>query len=510
MNKNKDFIMKRFSILCVIILGSLFCHAQFPEIELLKKQYPIPVLTKEQMYEDMDSLISTIRHCNPQYPLYKKIAGYDMTDRILMYRKKIETIDSTIQFIDLLKYSFRAAIDEHCFPGVYVWFFNNTLYKESAERLRLTDEDYGHLFNCRDQIFYNNPLCLSMIPSQGSYFLNYRTTFYNFHDTLTFSPGTKIIKINGQSPQRSIKNIINHSSRWDKNEHTFYTSMFIFDSDNACITVETEQGSKKVRFSKIKQIETDNNTQFVSSFFESDSILYISLPIMNFDTLSVEKEILQYREKPIKSIIIDIRGNYGGSDKTWMFLLGLIGGDTFNYSSSLAIPNDAQVKKLYNMATDTIIFPFLDSCYQYLVLENAEESIFPAKENLNYSGKIYLLVDQFIFSSAGSFASLNKSNNRIVTIGPPTGKYVGRGITPDLFILPNSRLFYTMELALDFANVKCAADFFHNEVTFLFYPSSSYYRYYYNPDRGFSINEEQMYKNDEIFLKALEIIKNNK
>jgi hypothetical protein len=106
-----------------------------------------------------------------------------------------------------------------------------------------------------------------------------------------------------------------------------------------------------------------------------------------------------------------------------------------------------------------------------------------------------------------AFSSLCTKTNKIKTIGIPTGKIGGRGATPSIFILPNSRLIFTMELFLDAAGINTLEDFYHDKVTYSVVPSVDYYLYWYNPERGYEIDEKAMYEHDEIFLKALEVIK---
>lgn len=228
---------------------------------------------------------------------------------------------------------------------------------------------------------------------------------------------------------------------------------------------------------------------------------------MQYDSITLKNEILQHSKEVIKSVVIDIRGNYGGNDETWISILSFLSNNPFYFKSSLALRDQPTIRERYPMATDSITFPLLGTEFNFLILENIIDTIFPNKENLNYNGNIYLLVDQDIFSSAGSFSSLNKSNSRIITIGTPTGRYVGRGINPDVFILPNSRLIFTLELALDFSNIMEGKDFFHDNVDIQVSPSINYVKYYYNPNKNPKIDENEMYQNDDFFRKAIDVIR---
>jgi hypothetical protein len=120
------------------------------------------------------------------------------------------------------------------------------------------------------------------------------------------------------------------------------------------------------------------------------------------------------------------------------------------------------------------------------------------------------LVNEDIFSSAGSLTSLSTKNDRIKTIGMPTGRILGSGANPSVFILPNSRLIFTMELLLDASGVSKAEDFYHDHIDYSVTPSIDYYRYWYDPNRSYTINEKAMRMYDEVFINVLEIIKSLK
>jgi len=501
------------TIVLVIVLNVFFflhCFSQDNRIANLKKRYPIPILTKEQMYEDFDIFVDIIKDLNPQYPLYLNVIKYDMINQILSYRAEIENCDSTIQFINIMKYCMRSVIDEHCFLGVNVWFFKNSLYAEIDSILGLKDKDYGILFNYRDKVFYNNPRYLWLYVIENNYYLKHQSKFVLVDTNYEFPVGTQILNINGLSPAQYINSFKNPSSRYNIQEKMFYNNIVLFDSDTIKLTLENEEKQTEFSFNKTILKEKEINYTPTSKYFEKDSVLYISLPLMQYDSITLTNEILQHSKEFLKSVIIDIRGNYGGNDETWISILSLLSNNPFFYKSSLVLRDHPTTRERYPMAKESINFSYLGTDFNYIILENIMDTIFPNKENLNYNGNIYLLVDQDIFSSAGSFSSLNKSNSRIITIGTPTGRYVGRGINPDVFILPNSRLMFTLELALDFSNTSEGIDFFHDNVDILVSPSIKYLKYYYDPNKNSKIDENEMYQNDIFFKKVLDVIRSER
>jgi C-terminal processing protease CtpA/Prc len=226
---------------------------------------------------------------------------------------------------------------------------------------------------------------------------------------------------------------------------------------------------------------------------------------------TLKEKILNFHSESIKSIIVDIRGNRGGNDQVWRELLGMI------YEIPVEIPccyianTDKDVIKRIPPVEKTNpkrIYEYIDVNHSFQVFVEGTDSIICQQSNLSYNGIIYLLVDEDIYSSAGAFASLCTKTDRIKTVGMPTGKMLGQGVTPSVFILPNSRLIFTMELVLDAACVSKAKDFYHDHINYPITPSIDYYKYWYDPTRPYTIDEKAMYEHDEVFLKALSVIKN--
>jgi hypothetical protein len=163
-------------------------------------------------------------------------------------------------------------------------------------------------------------------------------------------------------------------------------------------------------------------------------------------------------------------------------------------------------RKSFRGANITRKFDFIDPDLDFRVLNEWAGTVKGNEQNLGYNGIIYLLVDEDVYSSAGAFSSFSTKTDRIKTIGMPTGKLLGMGATPNLFILPHSRLIFRMHLMLDATNVKSAECFYHDRVTYSLTPSIEYYKYWYDPERSISIDKETMYDRDKVFIKAIEII----
>jgi hypothetical protein len=485
-------------------------------INALKERYPMPVLHKSEMYADFDSLVSIMERCNPQYLIRKKVTGYDLITEIKRQRVQIENCNNTSDFINLLKNILSLSLDEHCDIGGNVWFYQHSFYKKDIRINKITERDFGINFHYLHDIFYKNQPVINLIYIQGKYFLKNTCILFNDMDSTIIPAGTEIVSFNQQSIEHLQSSMRNWSSQWDFSKKVYYNSiLYILNTQNN-IAFNLNGGIKEYSFTKCIQKEKEWNPikehEFHIHWFAKDSVLYFKLPSMSYSfkyQQQFKEKVLCYRSKYIKYIIIDIRGNYGGNDKTWEELLRTIIKDTIKYHSCFLSNIDSDVSKRIRLKQKKgeRVFGSVDTNYSFRVYDNDPYVVKSHKQNLNYEGTIFLLVDEDIYSSAMAFSSLCTKTNKVKTIGMPTGKIGGRGTTPSVFILPNSRLIFTIELFLDAAGVNTVEDFYHDKLTYPVVPSIDYYLYWYNPERGYEIDEKAMYEHDEIFLKALEIIK---
>ena len=85
-----------------------------------------------------------------------------------------------------------------------------------------------------------------------------------------------------------------------------------------------------------------------------------------------------------------------------------------------------------------------------ILFQVTTDTIKPSKNSVNYTGKIYLLVDNKVFSSAETFAVFCKQTNFAKVVGTQTAGD-GIGTDPVVYTLPNSGLIvrFTAEMGLN-------------------------------------------------------------
>lgn len=194
---------------------------------------------------------------------------------------------------------------------------------------------------------------------------------------------------------------------------------------------------------------------YTTELFEEINTAY--LKIQSFSASYVDKDregILDFLRKAstCDALIIDIRGNGGGSTNYWMNnLVAPLTSKTLKSEAYLLFRNSNYLKPfmkrkmfvgIHGLKPLTELTPAGDIPIYFEnndgVFKSMESSVSPSGTT-GFAGKIYLLVDKYVFSSAEAFAVFAKSTGWATLVGTDTGGD-GIGIDPVVFALPNSGL----------------------------------------------------------------------
>ncbi|KYH32058.1 peptidase family S41 [Clostridium tepidiprofundi DSM 19306] len=254
-----------------------------------------------------------------------------------------------------------------------------------------------------------------------TYVSEIRDSYNKANENSRFDPWLKIL---------NDKSVINKNLQWEKilkknNIENFYSSKNEDDSysnDNFETNI-IEDG--KIAYLKIKEMKpiyrTENQINDVYSFF---------------------KDIKDY-----PYLIIDIRGNTGGTDNCWINIMEHLIDQKISLNSTLVFKGEKYPQYFYKQSgADFSPIDELASNENYPEeIKNKfkyyTERIIDLEPNnsVGFKGKIFLLVDHYVFSSAEAFASFAKGTNLATLIGEKTGGD-GIGANPLIMSLPNSGL----------------------------------------------------------------------
>lgn len=185
-----------------------------------------------------------------------------------------------------------------------------------------------------------------------------------------------------------------------------------------------------------------------------NNVAYMYLPSFSIEKDTLSKEWVKIDNylgglNKYKALIIDIRGNGGGSDKYWKHIVSqLINKETSDLGYFLV--RDCDLLNEYYKNRQVILKPIeqipqkvlknapkeVRDSFKYFVPINIDIS--PNGEN-NFAGKIYLLVDRGVYSASESFSIFARDAGLAEIIGEKTGGD-GGGMEPLIFKLPKSNI----------------------------------------------------------------------
>ena len=440
----------------------------------LNNAQDLPVLTKQQMYNDFDTLAKTIIDISPQYVVRKKITGLDLENELKFQRNKLKRISTTREFLLLVQSTLSLCQDGHTSLLKQNYFPSDTDYLEeglSKEALK-----WHSVYDSTIQVANAKQFNLPLKYLQGEY---YTISTFTFNHKV-FTAGLKLIECNGMPIHDYVGKLYPYKRmmRWDFQHHRyfsedFYKNFSLTASDSLQLSFVDSKGKVfKGNFSLNQpltfELPINSSSEKIKKveYWPDEEVLYIRIPEMvdeSFYPTLIQKEAYG---KPLKKVVLDIRNNPGGSDGVWVNILSSIIKTPISYTNFILCNNSSLMRsKFPEKAKNWKAYQDPNfKGHTYAIFSNDETKIEPDSNSLNYIGPIYILQNENIYSSAGSLAATGVLASQLTTVGTPTGRLLGKGINPMLFELPNSKIMYRIEPVIDFLNVKRPEDVFHDKV----------------------------------------------
>lgn len=183
------------------------------------------------------------------------------------------------------------------------------------------------------------------------------------------------------------------------------------------------------------------------------------LPSMSPQNGSIDKDLKMIGDyintlEKHQALIIDIRGNSGGSDKYWKGIVSRLIKNDIKIEGYRLYRNNNEIVKKYTSARNIKLEPIenlpvgvkknapKETLKNFSNFEKTSYTI-NTNNDLKFKGNIYLLVDEKVYSSSESFSMFCKETKFATLVGETTGGD-GGGIDPVLFELKNSGLIVRM------------------------------------------------------------------
>ena len=285
------------------------------------------------------------------------------------------------------------------------------------------------------------------------------------------------------------KKVMSEKIKYDFLREKPYLSYLTFKesfSFNIKLKIKGNDGIKEISLNSDYYDEINYEINGINSrenvFLEKDEkkkLGYMSIKSFYYGNIQKDKQKIFdfYNEiEDYETLIIDIRGNGGGAEAYWTDLLvAPLIKEELSYKYHSIYRNGEyikpfieerigkKIKRLKNKNSNKKdkeikkVFDEIGSNFSYY--EEFKYDVKPSKEKINFKGKIYLLVNDEVYSAAESFSIFSKATNFATLVGNITGGD-GIGMDPILLPLPNSGLVVRFP-----AEVGIAPDYSINEKT---------------------------------------------
>lgn len=223
-----------------------------------------------------------------------------------------------------------------------------------------------------------------------------------------------------------------------------------------------EQNASKTKGVSNQVVDQQVNDNIVVDFKDSLSVAVIHIQSFNYDYIERDSQILKQffqKARTYKNLIIDIQGNDGGATEYWMDnMIPYLINEPITYSMTYGFKKSDRLKAFKpkyfeeNIEYKDIDLPKMPEELKNgnYIFRKSEQLISPNQSSKKYTGKIYLLVDNVVFSSAETLAYFCKMTKFATVVGEKTNGD-GVGTDPLLLTLPKSGIVirFTGEMGLN-------------------------------------------------------------
>lgn len=461
------------------------------------QQRELPELTREQMYMDYDSLRMVLRKYWPHGEVQRLVTGYDAYARIDDLRGAIDTVTCEAGFFSVIMQMMFACNDQHVSMSWESW-----CREESAITTEWSKRYYTFGYDQKRAVKYVG----------GRYYTLRQVDASTGEEVVPL--GARLLAVGGipiDEYAAGANMRMQANTLWDWERGKFYTvdlndPRTIGAADRNTWTIRHGGRTRTVDMDGTRaDAEKGSNAGFHGvRYFERDGILFVRLPSMS-PQLSAEicEQMQTYADRSINKVVIDVRGNGGGSDYAWMDLLAAITDRTIAPDCRMAFKERWRAEEM-GADVERVVYG-RDTLYAV----PGTDKIVPSERSLRYGGKIYVIFDaDRCYSSTGSLLSACAVDDRLVSVGQRSGFLLGVGTTPMPGFLDHSKIVYRIPLALEVIGARdgrpedCYMG--HVEVEVPVRSFKKYYAPYYGTDEDI-YGEEFLYNRDACFRRILRL-----
>ncbi|MFW9871188.1 MAG: S41 family peptidase [Candidatus Thorarchaeota archaeon] len=434
-------------------------------------------MTKQDWLDDLKSFFSLMRENNPYISLKKKLLGYSWLNLYDHYRNRIRDSHSLEDYLEVifdavqsLQNAHSAIIDPNWLEGYYdVKYYREThpfsdVFSEELRRYyKYWKPIFDEFLKKRNSLNYD----------AGAWYSNGEYLIEDGHGNWEEKYGrhSRVIAVNDKPIDEVVMDCYEKIIfSWDFKRKKFYVFRLVprcFGPD-AVFTLRTESGEeKKVVFETSFEYSYSLHTVYPVQRLETKvwpekRAGYVRIGDFSDDMEKDDNKVLLEFYKTVEEydlLIIDVRGNQGGSYGPWMRnVIAPLAKEKLSSKMHLAFRSGNYVEMFRKVADIGSIIP--KESFKQLPLEVLTEdftiydytqTVAPSGE-IDFKGRIIVLIDAITFSATDAFALFCKETGFAKLYGIQSG---GDGISdsPIYYIFPNSKLLvrFTPGMGIDYS-----------------------------------------------------------
>lgn len=468
--------MKKKKILLIIMLFtsiSLSCIAYYYHVSVKVDNKRYLQLSTKQKLVDFDYAYDILKDNFPYFEIEKEKTGFDWLEHKQKFEDEIKHTNNDIEFYNkmseilksvqnghtYLEYPFDNANLVQVFSYAPVWenVLNNSKVQEKNK--------YWTKLLKNECKAYRVPVDITYV--EGKYVV--------YNNSFGIPEGSFLRKVNNIDIDKYVKGLTNKQYIYydDKRKKPYVENLRLIGNkdEDILITLESPEGKviiKKLKtqlynyYDKITTQSVDNDV-VSTKILDKNKTAYIKVASMAVDDQSYYSKLYDFYEeiKDYPNLIIDIRGNGGGSDLFWeRNIITLLEKSNLTSRCYMLFRNGKYIKPFIEQKVKLAsgqfnILPIKDMPYSNKLADEFKNDFtsfisidysFKQINTIGFKGKVYLLVDRNVYSAAEGFAIFAKDTKFATLIGTTTGGD-GVGFDPAIARLPNSGLLFSFPMS---------------------------------------------------------------